>query len=222
MFGFNNKHITTTIMTSLNKFSFQMVVAYERPHVNILEDYLIPRRLYKGIQSYIRGPADAECFFETLTKYNVVIMGRKTFMEIPSRRRVMPNRTSIVITRNPIQSCFKEYQNVPNLFITKLEDLPNVLSRFTDKTHVVIGGRDICKIFLPYTDRIYGKCMFTCAKEDATDPDPLKIDGNYIKTEFKIKDVTEFRWCVRTHTIFQMVTFVRLPLNIHGLCTIKE
>ncbi len=45
-------------------------------------------------------PADMQ-FFKSKTSGHIVIMGRKNYESIPEKFRPLPNRTNIVLTRNP-------------------------------------------------------------------------------------------------------------------------
>ncbi len=89
-------------------------------------------------------PADLK-FFKNLTTGHPIIMGRKTFESIG---KPLPNRTSIVITRQPgyslpgcivvhdVSAAIQEAQKInPNVFI--------------------IGGAEILQQALPYIDTMY-------------------------------------------------------------------
>lgn len=87
-------------------------------------------------------PADLRRF-RTLTTGHVVVMGRKTFESIG---RPLPDRTNVVLTRNP------GYRAPGCIVITD----PAQIARFAAEDDVfVIGGREIFDLYLPVTDRIY-------------------------------------------------------------------
>jgi dihydrofolate reductase len=92
-------------------------------------------------------PADLKRFKE-LTTGQTVIMGRKTFDAIIARNgKPLPNRTNIVITRDP------DYAFEGALVAHSIpEALVQVAS---DQENFIIGGAQIFEQSLPLADRIY-------------------------------------------------------------------
>ena len=93
-------------------------------------------------------PADLKRFKEITTKNqikinnnikNTVIMGRKTYESIG---RELPNRANIVLSSK-------------NKCSYNVEDILDYNERFPEEEMFVIGGEQIYKQFLPYTDKIY-------------------------------------------------------------------
>ena len=93
-------------------------------------------------------PADLKRFKEITTKNqikinnnikNIVIMGRKTYESIG---RKLPDRANVVLSLKD-----KHSYNV--------EDILDYNERFPEEEIFVIGGEQIYKQFLPYTDKIY-------------------------------------------------------------------
>ena len=90
-------------------------------------------------------PADLRRFREITTKNqientnNIVIMGSKTYKSIG---RELPNRTNIVLS-------------LKNKHSYSVEDILDYNERFPEEELFVIGGEQIYKQFLPYTDKIY-------------------------------------------------------------------
>ena len=93
-------------------------------------------------------PADLKRFKEITTKNqiginnnikNTVIMGRKTYESIG---RELPNRANIVLS-------------LKNKCSYNVEDILDYNERFPEEEMFVIGGEQIYKQFLPYTDKIY-------------------------------------------------------------------
>lgn len=82
--------------------------------------------------------------FKALTSGHCIIMGRKTFESFPNP---LPNRTHIVITR-------QERYKVPSgvIVVNSLEDALDAAKN--DKQPFIIGGGEIYKQALPYTDKI--------------------------------------------------------------------
>jgi dihydrofolate reductase len=88
-------------------------------------------------------PEDLQ-FFRRMTENQIVIMGRKTYDDLP--KRPLPNRINIVITREP-----EKYCSEPDLFFCKLENYQEVLQNLEhlNRRTYVIGGSEIYRIFLP-------------------------------------------------------------------------
>ena len=90
-------------------------------------------------------PADLRRFREITTKNqientnNIVIMGSKTYESIG---RELPNRANIVLS-------------LKNKCSYSVEDILDYNERFPEEELFVIGGEQIYKQFLPYTDKIY-------------------------------------------------------------------
>ena len=93
-------------------------------------------------------PSDLKRFKEITTKKqieinnninNIVIMGRKTYGSIG---RELPDRANIVLS-------------LKNKCSYSVEDILDYNERFPEEEIFVIGGEQIYKQFLPYTDKIY-------------------------------------------------------------------
>lgn len=82
--------------------------------------------------------------FKSLTMGHCMIMGRKTYDSI---NRLLPGRTTIILTRNPDYS-------VPGALIAhSLDDA--VAQAGDDSECFVVGGAEIYRMALPMADRIY-------------------------------------------------------------------
>ena len=94
-------------------------------------------------------PSDLKRFKEITTKdqiginnninNNIVVMGSKTYKSIG---RDLPNRANIVLSLKDKHSY-------------SVEDILDYNERFIEEEIFVIGGEQIYKQFLPYTDKIY-------------------------------------------------------------------
>ena len=99
----------------------------------------------KGNKLMWNIPADLRRFREITTKNqientnNIVIMGSKTYESIG---RELPNRANIVLS-------------LKNKCSYSVEDILDYNERFPEEELFVIGGEQIYKQFLPYTDKIY-------------------------------------------------------------------
>ena len=85
--------------------------------------------------------------FKELTEGEIVVMGRKTFESIG---RPLPNRTNILLTRQP-------KEEMPQTGCVLASSVKEVL----DLNHLllqdiyIIGGADIYAQFMPHADKIY-------------------------------------------------------------------
>ena len=82
--------------------------------------------------------------FKSLTSHHCMIMGRKTFETFP---KPLPNRTHIIITRQP------NYNVPPGVIVVhNLQDALKAVKN--DEQPFIIGGGQIYKEALPYADKI--------------------------------------------------------------------
>jgi len=92
-------------------------------------------------------PSDLKMFKEVTTDH-VVVMGRKCWESIPEKYRPLPNRTNIVLSRNPdYKADGAEVRS----------DLQNSLEEFMydGKDIFVIGGAEIYKEAFQYANKLY-------------------------------------------------------------------
>lgn len=93
------------------------------------------------------SPADMK-WFRDCTNGHVVVMGRKTWESIGSKK--LPNRTNIVVTRSRIEG------NPDGVYYGDMSALINMIRKdYPDLKTWIIGGADIYKQALPYCDNIY-------------------------------------------------------------------
>ncbi len=93
-------------------------------------------------------PADMK-FFKEKTSGHCVITGRKNYESIPLKFRPLPNRTNIVITRQ------KEYDAMGAIVVGSLEEAIEKAKQTGDDEIFIMGGGEIFKQSIPFTDRIY-------------------------------------------------------------------
>lgn len=89
-------------------------------------------------------PGDLQ-HFKQITMGSPIIMGRKTF---ESLARPLPGRTNIIMTQN------KNYSADGCLVVNSEAE---ILKKFLNKEEeaFIIGGEEIYKIFLPYSNKLY-------------------------------------------------------------------
>ena len=92
-------------------------------------------------------PDDMKYFMQT-TKEHCVIMGRKNFDSIPEKFRPLPNRTNIVVTRQP-------HFTAPCQVVHSVKEGIE-LGRAANETELfIIGGAEIYALGMPYAQRLY-------------------------------------------------------------------
>ncbi|MBC7409605.1 MAG: dihydrofolate reductase [Arcicella sp.] len=84
--------------------------------------------------------------FRRLTTGHCIIMGRKTFDSIG---KPLPNRTSIIISRNP------DFQIEGCITVNSLEKAISKAKKIESQEAFIIGGAEIYRLSLPLTDKIY-------------------------------------------------------------------
>lgn len=110
--------------------------------------------------------------FKELTTGHHIIMGRKTFESFP---KPLPNRTHIVLTRD------KNYTAAGCIVV---HDLPTAIATATgDPEPYIIGGGEIYKLALPYTDRIELTRIHDVFDVDTYFPEFKKSEWKLVKTE---------------------------------------
>jgi len=85
-------------------------------------------------------------WFKKMTTDQIVIMGRKTWESIGSKK--LPNRINLVISRNPVQGCDISFSQVDLALDKSVEIWP-------DKEIFIIGGSVIYTHYLDIIDRFY-------------------------------------------------------------------
>ena len=106
-------------------------------------------------------------FFMNNTKYNVVIMGRKTFFSLPDNSRPLKNRLNIVLTSNPKQTredkegIYDEviFTDDVNIFDYILKNKKGYKQMFpylnSDFKIFIIGGKNIYEQFIPLCETVW-------------------------------------------------------------------
>lgn len=93
-------------------------------------------------------PADMK-FFKEKTTGHCIITGRKNYESIPEKFRPLPNRTNIVITRQP------DYHAPGAVIVGSVEAAIDKAKQSGDNEIFIIGGAEIFRQSLQYADRIY-------------------------------------------------------------------
>jgi dihydrofolate reductase len=111
-----------------------------------------------------RLPVDMQ-HFRQLTLHHPILMGRKTF---ESLRRPLPDRTNIVISRDP------SYSAPGSLVANTIDEALKVATQHLpadDPEIFVIGGENLYAQMLPLADRLYVTLVEADVDGDARFPD---------------------------------------------------
>ena len=93
-------------------------------------------------------PDDMRYFMQTTSRHTV-IMGRKNYDSIPEKFRPLPNRTNIVVTRQPDFVA-------PGCKVVHALEKGIALAQTLNETEVfIIGGSEIYALGMPFTQRMY-------------------------------------------------------------------
>ncbi|MBU5593268.1 dihydrofolate reductase [Clostridium sp. MSJ-4] len=126
----------------------------------------------------VRIPRDLKRF-KDITTGHTIILGRKNFQSLP---RVLPNRHHIILTRNRNFKIEDERVTV----IHSIEDLKPYME--DSKEHFVVGGGEIYKLLLPYTDKLYITKVYADFDADTFFPDFNEKQWKVVYREKGIRD----------------------------------
>lgn len=107
--------------------------------------------------------------FRKMTKGHPVIMGRKTHESIG---RPLPKRENIIITRN------RDYKINGCYVVNSIEEAINKAAELSSETPFVIGGAEIYKLALGYTNKVFVTAIDKKFNGDAKFPDLSFDDWN--------------------------------------------
>lgn len=119
-------------------------------------------------------------YFRAMTTGKPVIMGRKTFESIG---KPLPNRTNIVITRNP--NWVHDGVLVANDLIEAVEKAKKMLmpKDNSELEAMIIGGAEIYKTALTFVDRVYLTYIDRDVEGDAWFPALSEAEWNLSKVQ---------------------------------------
>lgn len=93
-------------------------------------------------------PDDMQYFMHT-TRGHHVIMGRKNYESIPPKYRPLPQRTNIIVTRQP------HYAAAGCKVVHSLAEALQVARQAGENEVFIIGGAQIYRMALPLANRLY-------------------------------------------------------------------
>jgi dihydrofolate reductase len=129
--------------------------------------------------------------FKALTTGHHIIMGRKTFESFP---KPLPNRTHIIITRQ------KEYQAEGCIIVDSIDKALAICPE--GENAFIIGGGEIYRLGLPFTDKIEITRVHHTFEGDAHFPEIDENEWQIVVSEFNEKDE-------KHHYDYSYQTFVR-------------
>ncbi|MFV8369086.1 dihydrofolate reductase [Flavobacterium sp. LB2R40] len=115
--------------------------------------------------------------FKSLTTGHHIVMGRKTFESFP---KPLPNRTHIIITRQ------KDYQAEGCIIVDNIEKAIQTCPK--EEISFIIGGGEIYKLGLPYTDKIEITRVHNNFEADAFFPEINEEEWKMVTSNFNEKD----------------------------------
>lgn len=118
-------------------------------------------------------PGDLKFFKET-TEGKVIVYGRKTLESFPGSNP-LPNRTNIILTRNP------QYKNKKAIVCCGEEALWHELKRYPEEDVFIAGGSSVYEKFLDYCGEILVTKMYKGFEADSRFPN---LDE---RTDFRLK-----------------------------------
>lgn len=147
------------------------------------------RALGKSNDLLWRIPDDLKRF-RTLTTGHPIVMGRKTFESIG---KPLPNRTSIVITRDP--SSISRFNLDDSRLITagSLEEALEK-AKAIDPEVFVIGGGQIFEQALPFTDRLYMTIIDDAKEADIYFPEYESAFTKVTFHEIREHEGLKYKW----------------------------
>jgi len=127
--------------------------------------------------------------FKKLTDGHPVIMGRKTWESLPEKFRPLPNRTNIIITRNP------SYKALGGTVSRSLEDALAIAAEAPESSEIfIIGGGEIYTEALPLVSRLYLTLVDVAILADAFFPSYETEFQKIIETISHPENVPAFSW----------------------------
>jgi dihydrofolate reductase len=115
--------------------------------------------------------------FKNLTSGHHIIMGRKTFESFP---KPLPNRTHIVISRQ------EDYNPEGCIVVSSMEKALEICPK--DETSFIIGGGEIYKLGMPFSDKIELTVVHHNFEADAFFPEINIEEWEITSSEFQSKD----------------------------------
>lgn len=137
-----------------------------------------------------RLPADLQ-YFKRVTQGKAIVMGRSTY---DSLGRPLPNRTNIVMTRQPDWRAPEGVRVVHSLEAAIALAEAVAVCNFQDEA-VIIGGAEIYRLALPLVSRLYVTEVDTLVAGDAFFPEWTRSDWQEMARECFVDEATQLNYC---------------------------
>jgi len=118
-------------------------------------------------------------YFKNTTWGHHIITGRKNY---EAEGKALPGRVNIILTRNP------EYKIPDGIVLQRFDDAISIAAQVDEEELFVVGGAEIYKLAMPFTDRIYLTRIHAVIDGDTFYPEPDWSEWNEISKESHPKD----------------------------------
>ena len=102
-------------------------------------------------------------YFKNKTLGHHIVMGRRNY---EAEGKALSGRVNIVLTRNP------DYKIDDGIVVHKMEEAIETARKAGETELFIIGGAEIYKLSMPFTDRIYLTRIHTVLEGDTFYPEP--------------------------------------------------
>ena len=123
-------------------------------------------------------PTDSAYFKHTTWGHHIVT-GRRNY---EAEGKALPGRVNIVLTRNA------EYKIPDGIVVHRFDDAISIAAQVDEEELFVVGGAEIYKLTMPYTDRIYLTRIHAVIDGDTFYPEPDWSEWVEISKESHLKD----------------------------------
>lgn len=146
-------------------------------------------------------------YFNKMTLNSIIIMGRKTYFDIPQKNRPLKNRMTIVLTNNPSMYNNNKEKNKEKeketLFFMSPNELEFYLNRLDENAKVFIaGGSSLYEKYIDKSEIIYLTKIYT----DIESADALFPYENLTKRK-KIAN-SEILFCNKSQLSYEFLIFI--------------
>ena len=102
-------------------------------------------------------------YFKEKTMGHHIVMGRRNY---EAEGKALPGRVNIVLTRNP------NYQIPDGIVVHQIEDAIAFAEKAGEEELFIVGGEEIYKLAMPFTNRIYLTRIHVEVEGDTFYPEP--------------------------------------------------
>lgn len=118
-------------------------------------------------------------YFKNTTWGHHIVTGRKNY---EAEGKALPGRVNIVLTRS------LDYKIPDGIVVQRFDDAVAIAAQVDEEELFVVGGAEIYRLAMPYTDRIYLTRIHSEIDGDTFYPEPDWAEWNEISKESHLKD----------------------------------